>query len=276
VQLARDQGHVEGIRDGFERGKALGYEEGRADGYSRGRAAAAKECAQKGHIHKDDYSPPRTAESAPHHRPLAPPTPPTESPPPGQAFPLPLQETISVHPPPPSTTPPGPPPQSDSRPISVFNVPTSPQHIPVDYPPDGWIPVIDGDQRIRLPPPHEMAPAPYSPRNSPPQIHQSFSPDLARESPALMIPPPLGRNDTYSEPVPMTGTRHRQPLKRRKSSDSASTTFSQFDLISSPAAVSARSHQGSSRTNVLSAIVEERSPSATPVSIRTYLFFAFD
>ncbi|KAI0089242.1 hypothetical protein BDY19DRAFT_993459 [Irpex rosettiformis] len=261
VQLARDQGRIEGIKEGLERGKGLGYEEGRAEGYARGRTAAAKEFVQRGYVQKNGYMSPGTDDAGVRSVPSAPPTPPSDSPPARGQQPLPQSEPIQIQPPL-STTPPGPPP-------SVFNLPSSPQHVPVDYPPEGFIPVIDPDQRIRLPPPNELAPAPYLPGNSPTPAQAQPIPDPARESPALMIPPPIDRTDNYSDTdsiITPTGVRHRRPLRRRKSDDSASTTFSQFDLIGPPSANSARGNYGSTRPNVLSAIVEERSPSVAPSS----------
>ncbi|KAI0686502.1 hypothetical protein BC835DRAFT_1420335 [Cytidiella melzeri] len=268
VQLAREQGRLEGIKEGIERGKSYGYEEGRTEGFARGRAAAAKEFTQKGINSREGNTITATDGSMKRNVPLPPPSPPADSPPGHENISLPRPEAIQIHPPP-SRTPPGPPLQPDARPVSVYNLPRSPQHTPVDYPPDGWVPVIDGDQRIRLPPPHELAPSPYSPRNSPPPIHLQHTPDLAHESPALMIPPPVDRHETHSDTdsiTTSTGARQRRPLRRRKSNDSASTTLSQFDLIGPPVATSARSQYGTSRHNVLSAIVEERSPSIAPSS----------
>lgn len=270
VQIARDQGRIEGIKEGMERGKNLGYDEGREDGYARGRAAAAKEFVQKGYVRRDGYISPGSDSTEMRNVPTAPPTPPAESPPARKEQPLQPPEPIHIQPPPPSTTPPGPPPQMP--PLPAFNRTPSPG--PGDYPPEGFIPVIDKDQRIRLPPPFEMGPAPYSPRNSPSQMPAQPIPDPARESPALMIPPPGDRHDNYSDTDSIntpTGVRHRRGLRRRKSDDSASTTFSQFDLIGPPAAGSSRSNYGSTRPNVLSAIVEERSPSVAPVSLDEFL-----
>lgn len=263
VQLAREQGRVEGIREGIERGRVAGYEEGRAEGYSRGRSAAEKELVRNGYMAGEGTETQDVAVAAP---PSPSGSPPLQRGNPAFAPP----EAIHVHPPPPSTTSPGPPSQRDIRSASVFNMPPSPQHNPPDYLPDGWVPVIDPDQRIRLPPPHEMAPAPYSPRDSPPQLYQQSIPDLAHESPALMIPPPADRHDTYSETDSMTASadaRRQRAIRRRKSSDSTSTTFSQFDLTGPPGTSSTRSYSGNNRANVLSAIVEERSSSVAPVSV---------
>ena len=270
VQVARDQGRTEGIKEGLERGKNLGYEEGRADGYARGRAAAAKEFIQKGYVRRDGYVTPGTDDMNMRIISSAPPTPPAESPPAREDPPLQPLDSPRTQPPP-STTPPGPPPLTGSQPPSIFNLPLSPQRNSIEYPPDGYIPVVsDSDSRIRLPPPNELGPAPYVPRNSPTPVHAQPIPDPARESPALMIPPPVDRNDTYSDTDSIntpTGVRHRRPLRRRRSDDSASTTFSQFDLIGPPTTNSARGNYSGTRPNVLSAIVEERSPSVTPVSV---------
>lgn len=74
-----------------------------------------------------------------------------------------------------------------------------------------------------------------------------------------MIPPP-NRGDM--EPDYVMDARRPRPY-RRNSDDSQSTRFSEFELTGPPLASSARSNPGQ-RSNVLSAIVEERSPSMAP------------
>lgn len=187
VQLARDHGRIEGMKEGVERGRLLGYEEGRSEGYARGRAATKKDLGESDHT-------PGTTDLNPPDAPL-PVSPPKESPPSRSTnSSLPPEESIRVYPPRETATPPGPPPfyasdRNSLRSASAHNVMRSPQQTPVEYPPDSWIPVIDGDQRIRLPPPHELGPAPFTPRSSP-QVSRKPMPDNVLEEPVLMIPPP--------------------------------------------------------------------------------------
>ncbi|KAL5535344.1 hypothetical protein ACEPAF_3438 [Sanghuangporus sanghuang] len=54
---------------------------------------------------------------------------------------------------------------SEVHPIAITGTPRSPMHPPTIIPPDGWIPPQDEDGSIRLPPPHEMAQAPPTPRS---------------------------------------------------------------------------------------------------------------
>lgn len=52
---------------------------------------------------------------------------------------------------------------ADVHPLVVSNAPRSPAHTHVEYPPEGYIPRVDSDGAIRLPPPHELSHAPPSP-----------------------------------------------------------------------------------------------------------------
>lgn len=258
-QIAREEGRLEGIKEGIARGRVLGYEEGRSEAYSRGRTAGGKDAGPKSftprrydtEVRQDNFDTsgePRSdsTESSPRNPTYAP-----------QA------EKIVVHPPPTSQTPPAPSrtPDGPIHPVLVHNFAPSPQHSLVDFPPDGWVPVVDEDNRIRLPPPHELAPAPYTPGHSPSTSPGPALPPETPDSTILMIPPP-NRGDM--EPDYVMDMRRPRPY-RRNSDDSQSTRFSEFELTGPPLASSARSNPGQ-RSNVLSAIVEERSPSMAPVS----------
>ena len=261
VQLARDEGRIEGIKEGMARGRMLGYEEGRAEGYARGRTASSRDGSQRG-------SPPFVVSPTNDYkmRDGIPPSGPTEDFPPPPDYSIPTAEKIVVHSPPVEPLRKSPPQMQESEihPVPIHNIPSSPQHSPLDYPPDGWIPTVDGG-RIRLPPPHELSPSPPSPSILPshtPPPARNFSPDEP-----LMIPPPTRRATVETVPdnefLTSDGLAGRaRMLRRRRSSDSQSTTFSQFDLIAPP---STRSQAGQ-RPNVLSAIVEESTPAASPVS----------
>ena len=66
---------------------------------------------------------------------------------------------IGISPAPTQSTLPGANPTWDEqpmRPISVNNMPQSPHHPETHIPPDNWIPEMDENNRIHLPPPHEM------------------------------------------------------------------------------------------------------------------------
>ena len=264
VQIARDEGRVAGIKEGMARGRALGYEEGRADGYARGRIGGSRGGSREG-------SPPVVvpfAEESFNTNNIVPPSDSADQS--AQDDSIPRAEKIVVHSPPTEPLRKSPPQDSEIHPILVHNAPASPQHIPLDYPPEGWIPTIEGD-RIRLPPPHELSPSPFSPSltpsHTPPPTH--VLPPAPEGTPEpLMIPPPSIRMTPEHEPLTSNDLRARI-LRRRRSTDSQSTTFSQFDLVSPPTAPSARTNVGP-RPNVLSAIVEESTPAASPV--RRFLY----
>ncbi|KDQ61075.1 hypothetical protein JAAARDRAFT_32077 [Jaapia argillacea MUCL 33604] len=65
------------------------------------------------------------------------------------------------------------------RPVSVHNAPPSPRHPEYSIPPDGWIPLLDAQNRIVIPPPHEFS-RPASPLPPP-------SPSVTG---SLGLPPP--------------------------------------------------------------------------------------
>lgn len=258
MQFARDEGRLEGMREGIARGRALGYEEARMEAYGRDRPPPARGVSREtttppgeppsNTFRLHTFEPPRS-DSTDQQR-----SSPERSVPP--------IEKIMVHSPrtQPSRRDLKDSPESEIRPVPIHSVPQSPQHMAVDYPPEGWIPSVDSDQRIRLPPPHEMSPNPFSPSHTPPPTHHL---PPTPEQPILMIPPPSRRatvetvsdNDSVGNAEPV-----RQPIRRRRSSDSQSTTFSQFDIIAPPSAPSVRANSVH-RPNVLSAIVEERASS---------------
>ncbi|KAK7472991.1 hypothetical protein VKT23_001095 [Stygiomarasmius scandens] len=104
----------------------------------------------------------------------------------------------------------------DIHPTIIHNVPHSPRHPPVHIPPDGFIPILDEQSRIVLPPSHELSPAP--PITSP-------------------LPPFVPLHDTKIVPPPgeytVNMTRgYRQPA----SPESNSTTISQFEMVNDPPA----------------------------------------
>lgn len=127
------------------------------------------------------------------------------------------------------------------RPISVPNAPPSPRHPDVAIPPDGWVPELDEDNRIRLPPPHEMQrpPTPASPSPLPvPPPNNLRGPDR---------PPSVARDYAYVKPS--------TPSLAESIPTSLSTTMSQFDLVNSPRQTQ-RNFSGGDRRAALSVIHE--------------------
>ena len=217
VQIARDEGRIQGLKEGIAQGRLLGYQEGRAEGYARGRAAAAHELADKT-ISSTVVS--STTDSK--LRDLTLPLGSAQNSPPPPGYPNPSAESIVVHSPPPIVQRSIPPPTSDNgeiHPVMIHTAPPSPQHAPVDFPPEGWIPTIDNDQRIRLPPPHELSASPYTPTSTPPPT-RALSPS-ASDEPPLMIPPPMGRRPTVetipdTDSVASAGATGPQRIRRRR------------------------------------------------------------
>ncbi|THG95824.1 hypothetical protein EW026_g5898 [Hermanssonia centrifuga] len=266
MQQAKEEGRMEGVKEGFARGRVLGYEEARATGFTRFIPTDIEDFKQSAVVSPEAQpvvsSGPETSKSSPTNAP---------------SLPLEPDPNIRIYSPAGTQTPPtvvATPARSFRNPASplipVHNVSGSPQHMLANYLPEGWIPTIDGD-RIRLPPPHELSPAPPTPSTTPklsPRSHPRVTVEDVPEEPILMIPPPFisERNtaDSDSDTVSVRSTAKRPRNRRRKSIDSQSTTVSQFDILGPPIASSARGN-AAARSNVLSAIVEdserERSPS---------------
>lgn len=276
IMRAREEGRRQGLEEGLAQGRVMGYEEGRSVGYEHGRSIASEHAYTSAPVTEMGYETPRARryEPPPEDEPLPEVTrrstsEDSEENMPGPNYTQPMDDNLAI--PAPVTTPariptPASPPQAsrsntDIRSISVHNV-LSPSHPPVAVPPDGWIPKIDDDMRIRLPPPHEMGrPPPTSP--SPPLSAVLNNVRNIPDEP-VMIPPPAN-----PEPEPSRRTRHR----RRNSIESQSTTMSQFEILGPPSVAPSASTLRSNvrdRPHVLSAIAEERertSSASSPVYI---------
>lgn len=194
--------------------------------------------------------------------------------------------------PPQRTTPPGPPPppphdspparsssshrssrtptiiidQPSRQPTPVHNVMSPLRHPTNVIPPDVWIPRMDDDSRIRLPPPHEMQVVPPSPE-------PVYAPVMEEDTP-LMVPPPVSRRSStqftppvatqMSQPQHEHRSRHRHQYRPGRASSpesQGSTTISQFELVSEPYGPSATQR---SRASHLSVIPEAASTNTTP------------
>lgn len=178
-----------------------------------------------------------------------------------------------IHPsvPPPSTTPapiPIPDPsagRSQSRgdkpinPIPIHNAVPSPSHPPVGIVPDNYIPYKSTDNVIDLPPPHEMT-QPFTPRASSPSLIET----------TMRIPASAATN--YNQPVrtrdyaytagagpsqgpPPQGSAF-SPLSK------ASTTISQYDLVSPRGSRERSASHSRSRSDVLAGL---RDMISTPI-----------
>ena len=103
------------------------------------------------------------------------------------------------------------------RPVTVQSFMPSP-HLPsAAFPiPDNFIPSLDADNKIRIPPPFEFSRTPE--RSASPQL----PPESVRSMEALPIPPPEH-----------SSSHHRRPGHRRNSS-SGSSTLSALDIINEP------------------------------------------
>ncbi|KAF9467314.1 hypothetical protein BDZ94DRAFT_1249062 [Collybia nuda] len=208
VQAAKEEGRRAGLREGLERGRLLGFQEARM--------MAQLEDEQDEQYYDDNefqgdfddvYRPrSRYIESSDEIRP---PEPPRDSTPPHTSPPTPV--------PPPDILP-----TPNIRPRSFHN--SSPvRHPPITIPPDGYIPSLDADQQIRIPPPHELS-------RPPPTPERMQSPPLPRipdQDPLPVRPRTAGSQRTHRNHAP-------------SSPGSNSTTLSQFDMVNDPEYPSAR------------------------------------
>ncbi|PCH40778.1 hypothetical protein WOLCODRAFT_88821 [Wolfiporia cocos MD-104 SS10] len=285
IQVAREEGRQQGLWEGFREGRNTGFEEGRAERYARAGEAATRpgrhyaESIEE--LYAEDgadasnsglprnYDPTYTASTTSQDTGLRPPPPqqpvmsaPAPVPNPSEERP----QSLTVPAPASGQTP------SDAQeihPIPIRNVSMSPSHPPVPIPPDGWIPPIDNDSRIRLPAPHELAPAPPTP--SPPQ--SLILQNVTNEEPPLMVPPPSTDTDSLGTmDTELVQSHPRSRISRRRSAGSQSTTMSQFPMLNPPLVSSARDG-GIDRRNTLGVISEERdhTPSASSPTSSQYI-----
>ncbi|KAG6857760.1 hypothetical protein H0H87_004176 [Tephrocybe sp. NHM501043] len=169
----------------MEEGRKIGMREG----IEQGRALALRETGEHSDVNEADYADDYfdyTDNGADYPRR-------------SRSLLLPSNEEIVVHPPrsptPPDAPPPPPPqpipvpppdlvqPVPSTRPLSFRSASPSVYHQQVSIPPDGYIPVVDADNIIRMPPPHELARPPPTPeRPSSPQLSQ-IAPEEPRPTP---------------------------------------------------------------------------------------------
>lgn len=132
------------------------------------------------------------------------------------------------------------------QPTPVANAPPSPGHQPVYDLPLGYIPAMDSDGQIRLPPSHEIDPPPASPQPVliPP-------PGVTRDRSNSNASAPSAPGD-YPYPKPQTPS-VAESLQSIPASQS--TTMSQFDLVNPPLPMQQRNFSGD-RRQALSTIQE--------------------
>ncbi|PPQ98413.1 hypothetical protein CVT24_004092 [Panaeolus cyanescens] len=106
-------------------------------------------------------------------------------------------------------------PQSDQiRPISVKALSPAPRFPSVIVPPDNLIPQLDPDNRIRLPPPHNL--------------NVIATPER---------PPSAALSDHDQEPIPIPNPRSSQTsLPRQRRHSGSSSSFSHYDIMNEPVA----------------------------------------
>ncbi|KAI0941178.1 hypothetical protein AcV7_002816 [Taiwanofungus camphoratus] len=256
VQLAREEGRRVGLEEGMARGRSIGFEEGRTEGYARGLAAAER-------ARRDYEDVEETPDEEPNRDNDRRSGPSGSSPDdfdsrPASAYTQTLGRDLGISSANHLSK------DRDVHPTVIRNATPSPSHPPVDFPPDGWIPQVDDDKRIRLPPPHELGP-PLPTPSPPPSLVLQNAQEPTDDRPPLFIPPPADRADSAlsdSDSTTMTTPTHRRPRPRRRgSSESQSTTMSQFEILGPP--VPSTRAVGRERQSVLSAIAEERERSSS-------------
>lgn len=219
VHQAREEGRRMGISEGLARGRDLVFQENRTlnsfeeddsqdiedtdEDYDLDSIDQSRSSVSDANDDVDFQSrPPSTFE---HIRPTTPPPLP---------IPIPRQEPIPV---PPSVVRSSPPrPVEIVPPVSVRGVTPSPRRPNVPIPPDNFIPHLDPDNILRMPPPFEFQRAATPERPQTPSV-------TGRESDEpLMIPGPRAissQNRQYTRP---------------SSPESNSTTISQFEMVNEP------------------------------------------
>ncbi|KDQ49549.1 hypothetical protein JAAARDRAFT_42783 [Jaapia argillacea MUCL 33604] len=253
VDMAREEGRRQGLREGLDRGRDMAYEYGRINGYTEARSTVygeertygtstagmrSPDAMSQPMLNFDDEDQPEEVETEPETEPL----------PPQPAPPRPPSQPIrSV-----------PPPVVDIR-------PPSPRVRSAAVPPDNFIPLVQSDNVIRLPPPHEFS------QPTPSATSRLLSP-TSDEEPVRFIPPPrapsssgAGRPESRSGRPDSRSANRRPPRARRRSSpESQSTTISQFEIVSPPSPERKPLRERERKNSGLSVIPEVLSGAASP------------
>jgi hypothetical protein len=235
VDLAREEGHRLGLQEGIARARRLGFDHARSTPDRRDSRPVQSNPSHVDYQEDDARSPTPTQThfiAEPHLEPIEeamldfPPSPPAAN--------APNPEVLSH--PEPAPTPP-----SDLPPIIVRDAPSPSRRLRSIIPPDGFIPRVESDSTIRLPPPHGMVPpvAPSSP---------TLDRQPSMESEPLMVRDPGVRHEVV-------------PLEPESP---GSTTISQFELVSDPSGSVSRQSRRKRRS--LSVIPESVSGDNTPAA----------
>ena len=220
VHQAREEGRRMGIHEGLSRGRDLVFQENRTlNSFAEDDSQDIEDIGEDYDLDSIDQShssvsdtadddvdfqsrPPSTFEQI---RPTTPPPLP---------IPIPRQEPIPV---PPSVARSSPPRSVEIvPPVSVRGVTPSPRRPNVPIPPDNFIPHLDSDNILRMPPPFEFHRVPTPERSRSPSV-------TGREGDEpLMIPGPRAVSSQ---------NRH---YPRPSSPESNSTTISQFEMVNEP------------------------------------------
>jgi len=196
-----------GIREGLERGRTIGFQEARF--MARFSGTEDDDESYDG----GDYVDPRRSRFIASSEDMQLPEPPPRnaSPPmlPPDVVPVPPPDDVDRVP--------------DIRPRSYHNASPSVRHSQVSIPPDGYIPALDADHFIRIPPPHELS--------RPPPTPERMQSPLPQES----------EDRQQINGMPQSTTPHRAHKSRHQSSPgSNSTALSQFDMVNDPDYVTGR------------------------------------
>ena len=138
-------------------------------------------------------------------------------------------------------------------PIPIHNAVPSPSHPPVNIPPDNWIPFKSSDNGIELPPPHELT-KPLTPRASSPSLIDATM-RVPASAATSFDQPVRARDYAYTAGAgPSQGPAAQgsafSPLSK------ASTTISQYDLVSSRGSRERSASHSRSRSDVLAGLRE--------------------
>lgn len=217
VKVAMEEGRKIGLQEGLQRGRHLGIQEAQMLAQF---SDMEDEEGEEGEYYDDNENGSLDTFDDIDYRSrfigsvedVRTPEPPPPEPPQVPADPIPV--------PPPEPVQPIP----DNRPRSFYNASSSVRHSYVSIPPDGYIPALDADHIIRIPPPHEFSRPPPTPER--------------------MTSPPLPRLPEREAPTPRSRSRtpHRthKPRHHNSSPGSTSTALSQFDMVNDPDYVTGR------------------------------------
>lgn len=220
VHQAREEGRRMGIHEGLSRGRDLVFQENRTlNSFAEDDSQDIEDIGEDYDLDSIDQSHSSVSDTADDDVDFQSRPPSTfeqirPSTPPPLPIPIPRQEPIPV---PPSVARSSPPRSVEIvPPVSVRGVTPSPRRPNVPIPPDNFIPHLDSDNILRMPPPFEFHRVPTPERSRSPSV-------TGREGDEpLMIPGPRAVSSQ---------NRH---YPRPSSPESNSTTISQFEMVNEP------------------------------------------